>query len=508
MDMGMRPLPDDSASAFWLRVIIVFIFFAALARFSAAQTPPPAPVRPAGSPCEIGSSPAATLLVPYFEVDSSSDTGMDTLVGITNISKDPLVVHATVWNVDAWAVFAFNIYLTGYDVVTFSMRQILVHGNLPNNGCTSSAYRFTTRYIDCNGDGQYFNNTWTAGDGLFTDAGLPTDIACYATVSAATLADWQCKLSIGSYDGWNPNFVGYLTLDSALTCTGALPDAIPRAYFALNTLDTDGNGRPDHGVLENGNTLMGDIFYYDHDNLQSDGVPAVQIEAWGEGNFLDGHTWGTKPTEWAEQGISTFYYKYEYQAHLLPYDARESLPVVWAFRYIGNDNLNGGTLADVWRSANPGFEHWFVHDGPCTWEGMGSAYTTLYNPYGEYHGYPYLTAYLSFDEEENMSQSTPPNLPSPPQPPWTVLQLASQRDYIETPNWPLVAYSGWFVIFFSNDNDYFGPGFDNSFDQAWVNVRYSALDRYTVSTTAFAVTGGCAVTHNDRAHSWAITPTH
>ena len=485
--------------------LFAFVFIAALLP---AQAPPPAPVRPAGSPCEIGSSPAATLLVPYFEVDSASDTGMDTLVGITNISKDPTIVHAVVWNVDAWAVFAFNIYLTGYDVVTFSMRQILVHGNMPNNGCASSAYRFTTRYIDCNGDGRYFDNGWTEGNPLFSDGGLATDIACYATVSATTLADWQCKLSIGSYDGWNPNFVGYLTLDSVLTCTGALPDAIPRAYFAVNTLDTDGNHHPDHGVLENGNTLMGDIFYYDRDHLQSDGVPAVQIEAWGEGNLLHGHTWGTKPAEWAEQGISTFYYKYEYQAGLFPNDAREPLPVVWGFRYIGNRGFDGGTWTDVWRSSHPDFEHWTVPGGPCIWEGIGSAYTVLSNPHYDWIGLARPTEVIFFDEEENTTLSGGPPPPPPPIPPLNSFYLASQRIDIAVPDLPLVDESGWAIISFSTDGDIYGPGFGHAFDQAWVNVRYSALNKYTVGLSAFAVTGGCAITHNDSAHAWAITPTH
>ncbi len=490
--------------------MLVLFFAAILASFLEAQTPPPPPVRPAGSPCELGTSPAATLLVPYFEVDPADPDGPDTLVGVTNTGGEPVVVHAVVWNVDAWAVFSFNIYLVPHDLVTFSMRKVLVDGQMPNNACASANHRFRTGPIDCDGDGRYFDDAWTAGGPLFADGGVPTDIACYPVPSAAVLADRQCKLSIGSYDGWNTNLVGYLTLDTVVTCTGALPDAVPGHYFSLWTLDTDDDGRPDHGVLENTNVLMGDIVYLHPARERAEGVPAVHIEAWGEGNALEGHAWGTRPAEWADQGISTFYYKYEYQAGLLPNDAREPLPTVWAFRYLGNMAFDGETWVDVWRSGHPDFEHHVLPNGPCKWETKGLAFTTLYNPFEERYGYGYLQEMTCFDEEGNAQSG---NGPPPPPPPWTgidLLYLASQQSYMSaSEGWPLVDESGWCVISFATDAEFHGPGYGHSFDQAWVNVRYSALfHQSTVGLGANAVTGGCAVKHNDRNHAWKLVPTH
>jgi len=484
---------------------LLSILILALALTLAAQTPPDLPVRPAGSPCEQGTAPAATLLVPYFEVDSISPGGMDTLVGITNVDDDPIVAHVVVWNVDGWSVFAFNIYLTGYDVVTFSMRQVLLHGHMPNNGCATASSRFTTRYIDCNGNGLYFDNAWTANDGMFSSSFGAYDIACYDTTGPATLADWQCKLSIGSYDGWNADFVGYLTIDNVLTCGYGLPDTHPVPYFRTDYLDTNHDGVRDHGILENSNSLMGDIFYYDHDANQSDGMPAVHIEAWGEQNALAGHSWGSRPAEWAEGGVSTFYYKYEAIAGFPPYDAREPLPLRWAFRYIGNAAFDGGTTVDVWRSHNAIFDHWMVNGGPCGWFDYGLAYTVLYNVFDGTLGLPRprLTAW---DEEENTVSGTGDGWP------WgygfDLIYLATQRVEVVSPDWPLVAESGWISLEFDTDQYWTGAGFGNAFDQSWVTVRYSALNKYTVGLNPGATLGGCAFDHDDDSGMYTLQPTH
>ncbi len=473
-----------------------------------AQTPPDAPVRPAGSPCEQGTAPAATLLVPYFEVDSASDVGLDTLVGITNVDDDPLVAHMVVWNVDAWSVFSFNIYLTGYDIATFSMRDILIHGRLPNNGCATAASRFTTRYIDCNGDGAYFGQEWTRNDGMFSSPFGAYDIACYEPVPPAVLADWQCKLSIGSYDGWNDDFVGYLTVDHALTCGYGLPDALPVPYFRTDYLDTDGDGVRDHGVLENGNVLMGDILYYDHDAMRSDGVPAVHIEAWGEQNALAGHSWGSRPSDWADDGVSTFYYKYEYIAGFPLHDAREPLPLRWSFRHIGNASFDGGTTVDVWRSHNPLIDHWYIQGGPCAWyDAGGSAYTVLYNPNSGYLGYarPIIE---TWDEDGNKAQSGGGPCTPPPVTGFDLLFLATQRVEVETPDWPLVDESGWMTLEFDTDRFCCGTGLGNAFDQSWVTVRYSALNRYSAAINPASILGGCAFDRDDDTGAYSLKPTH
>ena len=488
------------------RLFFLLLLFAAALR---AQTPPDSPVRFTGSPCDAGANAAASLLVPYFEVDSQDESGMDTLVGIVNIDDDPIVAHVTVWNVDAWGVFTFNIYLTGYDVCTFSMRQLLVHGNFPNNGCPTSAYRFTNRFIDCNGDGQYFGQTRTFNDGLLSLYGSEWDIACYATASPPTTADWQCKLSIGSYDGWNANFVGYLTIDASITCTGGQADFDIWPWFAVNYLDTNADGLGDHGALENSNILMSDIFYYDNAAGESDGIPAVHIEALGEANALPGHTWGFQPEDMERWGVNTFWYKYEHHAGLPPNDLRESLPVRWALDYKGRADSEFQTSIDVWRSHNPKFEHWRVAGGPCIWAPpMGKAYTILYNPFDGTLGYPSPMILHAVDKDGGTNDSCWPPGGIVDYGEWGY--LATQNVDLDCLDLPLTAVSGWAEFAFDTDRFYFpsDPSYNFTFDQSWVTVRYKALGKYTVSATATATLGGCALKVDDATGQLHPAPTH
>ncbi|HKI85993.1 MAG TPA: hypothetical protein VKA53_04530, partial [Thermoanaerobaculia bacterium] len=80
--------------------------------------------------CTMDQVPAATLLLPYFQVDLSSSTGVDTLFSINNASAAPQVVHVTLWTDESIPTIDFDIYLTGYDVQTINLRDIF-NGNLP-----------------------------------------------------------------------------------------------------------------------------------------------------------------------------------------------------------------------------------------------------------------------------------------------------------------------------------------------------------------------------------------
>src|SRR6185503_12348228 len=77
--------------------------------------------------CDIGVTPAATLLLPYFEVDTAAaaGAGATTLFTITNTSRFPQIAHVTVWTDWSFPVLDFNIFLTGYDVQGISMNQVL-----------------------------------------------------------------------------------------------------------------------------------------------------------------------------------------------------------------------------------------------------------------------------------------------------------------------------------------------------------------------------------------------
>jgi len=88
-----------------------------------AQTAPP-------FICTIEDSPAATLLLPYFEVDLNSADGINTLFSINNASATAILAHVVLWSDLSVPTFDFNIYLTGYDVQTVSIRDIF-NGTVP-----------------------------------------------------------------------------------------------------------------------------------------------------------------------------------------------------------------------------------------------------------------------------------------------------------------------------------------------------------------------------------------
>ena len=87
--------------------------------------------------CTIDQRPAATLLVPYFQVAINSDmsvtTGagsLDTIVTIGNASSAPMLAHVSIYNERSFLVLDFNVALTGFDIQAMSMAAVL-SGNLP-----------------------------------------------------------------------------------------------------------------------------------------------------------------------------------------------------------------------------------------------------------------------------------------------------------------------------------------------------------------------------------------
>src|SRR6185436_3213106 len=90
-------------------------------------------------PGTIDDVPAATLLLPYFEVDLDDPFGVTTLFSINNASSTAQLAHVTVWTDWSIPVLDFDVYLTGYDIQNFNLRDILVEGLLPQTGPGTTA---------------------------------------------------------------------------------------------------------------------------------------------------------------------------------------------------------------------------------------------------------------------------------------------------------------------------------------------------------------------------------
>ncbi|HXU31729.1 MAG TPA: hypothetical protein VN851_14235, partial [Thermoanaerobaculia bacterium] len=81
--------------------------------------------------CFLDEVPAATLLLPYFEVDLNNPNGIDTVMSINNASAGGALAHVVLWTDLSVPTFDLNLYLTGFDAQTLRLRDIF-NGLIPN----------------------------------------------------------------------------------------------------------------------------------------------------------------------------------------------------------------------------------------------------------------------------------------------------------------------------------------------------------------------------------------
>jgi hypothetical protein len=80
--------------------------------------------------CDIAWQPAATLLLPYFEVDfnSAPQRAAQTLFTIQNVSSMPQIANVTLWTDLGYPAWSFPVFLTGYDVQPFNLYDLFANG--------------------------------------------------------------------------------------------------------------------------------------------------------------------------------------------------------------------------------------------------------------------------------------------------------------------------------------------------------------------------------------------
>ena len=107
------------------------------------------PIRPTTTnnddSCDIALQPAATLLLPYFEVDfrSPQTTARSTIFTIVNTSPLPQIVHVTLWTDWSFPALDFKIFMPGYEVQGINLydifeRATIAPGAVSGTGGTSS----------------------------------------------------------------------------------------------------------------------------------------------------------------------------------------------------------------------------------------------------------------------------------------------------------------------------------------------------------------------------------
>lgn len=322
-----------------------------------------------GSSCDIGVTPAATLLLPYFEVETAGarGSGPTTLFTITNTSRFPQIAHVTLWTDWSYPVLDFNIFLTGYDVQPIDLYDVIVRGivapgntpagtsstTTPGSVSTTNPTNPTSQATPAaNSANPNIQNTAiasAAGAGGATGlcAGLPgtlpTDITpavlSVLTTGKTSSSTLLCPgVFVGGAHG--SKAIGYLTVDVNANCNTFLPTD-PTYYSSVNGLLYD-------------NVLIGDFQQIAPSPAGSSGTgfdaggnPMVHIRAIPEG--------GNAGTFVATNLPFTFYNRYSSDpGNVLGAnsDRRQPLPSTFAARFIQGAGLS--TDYKVWREGVTG----------------------------------------------------------------------------------------------------------------------------------------------------------
>ncbi len=191
---------------------------AVLAGLIAAQALTPSQASAQNPPLTVGDQPAATLLLPYFEVDLKNPGGANTFVTLNNASATATMVHVTVWSEMHVPVYGFDVYLTGYDVQPISVRDIM-NGVLPR---TASAGQDPGNLISPKGPLSQDINFASCTGSLPIPAPAPATIAHLraALTGTASPVNGQCATRSNN----TPTIArGYITMDVTNQCTSQFP---------------------------------------------------------------------------------------------------------------------------------------------------------------------------------------------------------------------------------------------------------------------------------------------
>jgi len=251
--------------------------------------------------CDISELPAATLLLPYFEVDLGDINGETTLFTVTNVTELPQIARVTLWTDLGVPLVSFNIFLTGYDVQAINLRDVLTLGRTGGTGTGVSRFGRLGRPSNVNID--------------------PRDCVEIPPLTQETVQRLQRALTEGKTPGCDTagrthtNAIGYATIDVVGACTGSMP--IDPGYFAAD--------------IRWDNVLTGDYQQVNPSQNFAQGGPMVHLRAIPEG--------GRTPTNLTR----TFYGSFTNR------DARQPLPSRFAARWIRGGTAAFQTEMKIWR---------------------------------------------------------------------------------------------------------------------------------------------------------------
>ena len=420
--------------------------------------------------CTIDDVPAATLLLPYFEVDVFDANGITTLFSINNASASAVLAHVVVWSDLSVPVLDFNVYLTGYDVQSINMRDILVNGILPRTAPPTQ----DTGEAEPN---PAPTPTAISNQGAFSeDANFP---GCADQLPPPPLTNFP-----GFIDHLQRSLRGLSSPVLGNLCAGqALGDNIARGYVTVDTVNNCTLRFPGTagyfiaggtGDATNENVLWGDYFYVNPGQNFAQGETLVHVEASPPAGSTIGNPETTIPGEY------TFYGRYvAWNAS----DNREPLATNFAARFVNGGAFDGGTQFICWRDSK-------VNQASFTCPALAGSRPPWFALGQE--------GLVIFDEQEN--PDVPTAFPVSPQPPTTTNLLCpaeAQRTAIGGANFPVIFDFGWIYANLNQTNVTAGPNppEDPLASQAWVTAVMDAQGRFSVGFDAIQLDSACNALH-------------
>jgi hypothetical protein len=463
--------------------------------------------------CAYDNVPAATLLVPYWRVSLNGATGApipgvagatDTLVSIVNVSTPGVIAHVTVWNKYSKAVLDFNVPLTGKDVASFSMKDVMngklnVNPNtqvnvtkdacginltnntyLPSIGWGQTSYiRFSHPESSTPNSDAYVSISIYAADAfavfrnkVWSSLDESGDISTFTNSKGANILDTDNPGCWGGSGGtYTGNLSGYLTIDVVNFCTNYFP--ADRQFYNEDAIATAG-----WSPTYTPNVLIGDVFYIDAASNAGNisGDPAVALEFDSRLTYASG-----APTK-------TFFGRYlpaavtacaaegaggcsNGVAPLFQFggDGREPLGDRYGFRYLADSANQLQTWILVWR------EDRFL-DGTvnlCTWadpaNNAGAKGDGFYDA-------DHVISALVYDNDENFFTQPGQGGPSGnqnPTPSQLYIFLESQRiNLLAATDWNPGAYKGgWVDVTLRSAS---ANPVNVQYNQGWIGVQHTA----------------------------------
>ena len=400
----------------------------------------------AASACHVEAVPAATLLLPYFEVDLADPNGLTTLFSINNASATAVLAHVSIWSDLAVPVLNFNVYLTGYDVQTINLRDVVIYGNLPQ---TATAGQDPSDAISPRG--QFSQDINFASCTQF----LPPPPLPASYVSHLQLAltgrpsPVLANLCAGRLLGDNVA-LGYVTVDTVDNFTLRFPgDA---GYFAANGA----------GDATDQNVLWGSWIIVNAAQGFAQGSNMVAVVADGADPAI------------STPGQYTFYGRYDNWSAV---DHRQPLATHFAAQYAVGGAFDAGTSLLVWRDPK-------VAQGA-----FDCAATPSWYPLGQ-------EAVAILDEQEHPAMLHCNIVPCPP---FTLVPApaAAQRTGVNSPALPVPFDFGWLHLDLNTAVTAAGPNppEDPLAAQAWVVVTESSHGRFAAAFDAFRLESACVANH-------------